>query len=129
MSQNRKKLRQRLKHRWKALQAHRQRWGHGLWGQSMIPGSCAPKGPQQHPRTYHEYLQAYRRERAWALFEPRGGEQDEYPATVDCAACSGQRDSIMVDKNTCLACYEDGGPRAGDDPFGRSDEDWARHAE
>lgn len=47
-----------------------------------------------------------------------------------CAACHGERAStIGYYDEFCAACNEDGGPHAGDDPFGRSDEDWARHAE
>lgn len=58
-------------------------------------------------------------------FETEG----EYSGTADCEACQGQRISVMRERDCCEACYEDGGPHAGDDPFGRSDEDWARHAE
>jgi hypothetical protein len=58
------------------------------------------------------------------------GDLEEFPATVDCLACVGSRDSVMKPGGfVCEACYEDGGPHAGDDPFGRSDEDWKRHAE
>lgn len=47
-----------------------------------------------------------------------------------CAACHGEREStIGYYDEFCTACNEDGGPHAGDDPFGRSDEDWKHHAE
>ncbi len=57
-------------------------------------------------------------------------EPEEYEATIDCRACVGRRDSYIKDgEKFCESCNEDGGPHAGDDPFGRSDEDWKRHAE
>lgn len=55
--------------------------------------------------------------------------EGEYRGTVDCMACHGQRIAAMRESGCCEACYEDGGPHAGDDPFGRTDEEWARHAE
>lgn len=49
---------------------------------------------------------------------------------LNCPACHGRRGWPEHETaDCCTACYEDGGPHAGDDPFGRSDEDWARHAE
>lgn len=48
----------------------------------------------------------------------------------ECRACGGDRESIVKPgQECCELCNEDGGPHAGDDPFGRSDEDWKRHAE
>jgi hypothetical protein len=48
-----------------------------------------------------------------------------------CRACHGRRGAPEHNRydDCCEACYEDGGPHAGEDPFGRSDEDWKRHAE
>lgn len=60
---------------------------------------------------------------------PTKQSRDEHEATLDCLYCSGRRDSTMRDKASCEACYDDGGPHAGDDPFGRDEEDWSRHAE
>lgn len=53
-----------------------------------------------------------------------------YEPTADCRACYGRRVSyVKPGEDCCERCYEDGGPHAGDDPFGRTDEDWERHAE
>lgn len=57
---------------------------------------------------------------------------EPHPENEDCIYCQGcywDEPYPMREKDCCQKCYEDGGPHAGDDPFGRTDEDWKRHAE
>lgn len=60
---------------------------------------------------------------------------EPFEINADCEYCHGlYREAPMMQPDSywgkmCEWCYEDGGPHAGEDPFGRTDEDWKHHAE